>query len=118
MIYIGFEVNVSALIEISPFSTAGVSYIAVSSFSVEIYWGLARAAESLRDAAHLKNRFFHFLLSSNIYSASTGINENVVTSNSPISVSLTSGITASDMKHSVITGSTSPQIPSSLYAFS
>ena len=33
MIYIGFEVNVSALIEISPFSTAGVSYTTVSSFS-------------------------------------------------------------------------------------
>ena len=34
-----------------------------------------------------------------IYSASTGIKEKVVTSNNPISVSFTSGITASDIKH-------------------
>ena len=40
------------------------------------------------------------------------MNENVVTSNSPISVSFTSGMTARDMKHSVMTGSTSPLMPS------
>lgn len=47
------------------------------------------------------------------YSASTGMNENVVTSKSPVSVNLISGITIRDIKHKVITGSTLPQIPSS-----
>ena len=44
--------------------------------------------------------------------ASTLMNWNVVTSNNPISVSLISGITARDMKHRVITGSTSRWMPS------
>ena len=58
--------------------------------------------------------FIHFFLSLLFkYYASVEIKEKVVTSNSPISVSFTSGITARDMKHSVITGSTSPLIPSS-----
>lgn len=48
------------------------------------------------------------------YSASTGMNLNCVTSKSPISVTFTSGITGSDIKVSVITGSTSRLIPSSL----
>ena len=45
------------------------------------------------------------------HSASTGIKANCVTSKSPMSVSFSSGITGSDMKHSVITGSTPPLMP-------
>lgn len=50
--------------------------------------------------------------------ASISINSNRFTSNSPISVSLSSGMTGSDMKQSVITGSSCGLTPSASTAVS